>query len=249
MDNHQSTQQSSELDYSEVTQSSHRHTPGNKIFFMAMLRHYPWLIWGGMWVLLLLISIISIISLTHPIGVEQEEPQQKPIAVEKPTKIPPQTRSPQTDRTLPLLVLSAAAFTLTAGSLVIIKLRYSKARSPKRSLTRRQQRKLMLEAQASSATQSQPLTPPTPTPDVQPGVTVLPSQEPLAPGVIEVPDNSLPLSAADNLTQNKDSKPEEPLVTVLPPEENDLADAGEELLAEKMDIRKYRSLSSILQDS
>lgn len=249
MDNHQSTQQLAELDYSEVTQSSRRHTPSNKNFFMAMLRHYPWLIWGGMWVLLLLISIISIISLTHPIGVEQEEPQQKPIAVEKQTKISPQTRSPQTDRTLPLLVLGATVFTLTAGSLVIIKLRYSK-RSPKRSLTRRQQRKLMLEAQASSsATQSQPLTPPAPTPDAQPGVTVLPSQKPLDAGVIEVPDDSLPLSATDNLTQDKDSKPEEPLVTVLPPEESDLADPGEELLAEKMDIRKHRSLSSILHDS
>lgn len=240
MDNHQSTQQSAELDYSEVTQSKRRHTSGNKNFLMAMLRHYPWLIWGGMWILLLLISIISIISLTHPLGVEQEEPQQKPVAVAKPIKI-----SPQTDRTLPLLVLSATAFTLTAGSLVIIKLRYS-TRSPKRSLTRRQQRKLMLEAQASSATQSQPLTPPAPMPVQR--VTVLPSEKPLDAGVIEVPDDSLPASATDNSTPGKDLKPE-PLVTVLPPEENDLAEADEELLAEKMDIRKHRSLSSILQDS
>lgn len=242
MDNNQSTQQSSGLNYSEVTQSSHRHTPGNKNFLIAMLRHYPWLIWGGMWLLLLLVSIASIISLTHPIGVEPEEPQQKPVAVEKPTKI-----SPQTDRTLPLLVLGAAAFTITAGSLVVIKFRYSKARSPKRSLTRRQQRKLMLEAQ-TSATQSQPLTPPAPMPNLQPGVTVQPLEKPLDTGeVIEVPDDNLP-STANNSTQNNDLKPEEPLVTVLPPEENDLTDAGEELLAEKMDIRKHRSLSSILQD-
>ncbi len=243
MENNQSTQQSSGLDYSEVTQSSHRHTPGNKNFLIAIFRHYPWLIWGGMWLLLLLISVASIISLTHPPGVEPEEPQQKPVVVEKPTKI-----SPQTDRTLPLLVLSAAAFTLTAGSLVIIKFRYSKARSPKRSLTRRQQRKLMLEAQAAT-TQSEPLTPPAPTPAAQSGVTVQASEKPLnAAEVIEVLDNSL-LSTANNSTQNNDLKPEEPLVTVLPPEENDLADVGEESLAEKMDIRKHRSLSSILQDS
>ena len=41
----------------------------------------------------------------------------------------------------------------------------------------------------------------------------------------------------------------EPVVTVLPPEESDLLDAADESLAEVMDIRKHRSLSSILHDS
>jgi hypothetical protein len=40
----------------------------------------------------------------------------------------------------------------------------------------------------------------------------------------------------------------EPVVTVLPPEESDLLDSVDESLAELMDIRKHRSLSSILHD-
>ncbi len=39
----------------------------------------------------------------------------------------------------------------------------------------------------------------------------------------------------------------EPVVTVLPPEESQPLDSGEESLAEMMDMRKQRSLSSILQ--
>lgn len=237
MENNQSTQQLS------VAQSNRRHSsPHKSNSLLALLRRYPWLIWGGVWLLLLVISATALLSMTYTISLEPE-PEQKPVAVET-----TQTYS-QTGKTISLLMLGATVFTLTAGSLVIFKILHSASRSSGQ-LTRRQQRKLLLESQAV-ATQPQQVTNPLEIPAAQPGVMLPSPEQPLnaeKQAFIEVPGNSLPASAKDNLTQGNDLNLAEPVVTVLPPEENQVVEPDEESLAEKMDIRKHRSLPSILQD-
>jgi hypothetical protein len=57
-----------------------------------------------------------------------------------------------------------------------------------------------------------------------------------------------PLSASNLMADNCLNAESEPMVTVLPPEESTLVESEEESLAEMMDIRRHRSLASILQN-
>lgn len=214
MKNNQTTQQqSSESSDSKIAQSNPagKLTGFNSLF--KLLNHHPWLIWSGVWTLLLAITAIALFSLTHT-GLVEQEPEQIPIAAENPAATSSQTGNP-----IPLLLLGAVALSCAAGSLVIYKrrtdpswprqLRKRVKSSSAQVLTRRQQRQQRLQE-----------SPPVPTPVV----------EPLAP-VATVPEET------------------EPVVTVVPPEESHPLDSGEESLAEMMDIRKQKPLSSILRDS
>lgn len=285
MENNQSTQQdSSQLDSSKE-RLNHRKSVGaaNLNSLVNLIKRSPWLIWSGLWILLLVTSIISILSLTHPLGVEQE-PESKPVAVEKPTEPPLQTGRPV------LWLVGAAAFTVAVGSLVILKRLNSSVKAPqlrnvssKRGLTRRQQRKILLQENLSHQTHSEPVAD-----EIKPLKTMpLEASQSLASGAQSrvVPDDvslsadgngnnslnsetevaRLPLTESQSLNSDEKmfaapgdrfSTPDnnlnaelEPVVTVLPPEESDLLDSADESLAEVMDIRKHRSLSSILHDS
>ena len=212
MENNQSTQQqSSELSYSSLARSSRRpvQSAGLK-FLLNLIERWPWLVWTGVGAFLLLLTAIAIFSLTYT-GRVESEPEPTPVVAENPAETSSQAGSP-----MPLWLLGAVALTCAAGSLVIFKrLKTSQPPKPKhvkqpsaRGLTRRQQRKRLLQE-----------SPPIPTP--------LEPQPPVAPVAAET----------------------EPVVTVLPPEESHPLDAGEEPLAEMMDIRKHKSLSSILGEN
>lgn len=242
MENNQSTQHSSELDYSKLARSSRSTLSNNLKSLLTLLKHWPWLIWGGVGVLLFAISAIAILSLTYPLSLEQEEPT-KPILAGEPTETSFRRAS-----YVPLWVVGTAALTFAAGSLVIFKLLNSSSRSSKlrerysrRSLTRRQQRKVLLQGHSSVPTQPEPSPLPTMPVEMVP-VVMLPSQESYS---LTLAEESLAILGDHSPCSNAES---EPVVTVLPPEENHLVDL-EESLAEIMDIRKHRSLSSILQDS
>ena len=289
MENNQSTQQdSSQLDSSKEGLNHRKSVRAASLnSLLNLIKRSPWLIWSGLWILLLVTSVIAILSLTHPLGVEQE-PESKPVAVEKPTEPPLQTGKPteslQTGRPI-LWLAGAAAFTVAVGSLVILKRLNSSVKAPqlsnasaKRGITRRQQRKILLQENLSDQTHLEPVA------DEIKRVGTIPlaaSQllDSSAPSLV-IADDSLDANVRGNNSLNSQtevslreshalnsdekmfvapgdriSTPDnnlntelEPVVTVLPPEESDVLDSADESLVELMDIRKHRSLSSILHD-
>lgn len=294
MENNQSTQQDlSQLDSSKE-RLNHRKSVGaaNLNSLLKLIKRSPWLIWSGVWILLLVTSVIAILSLTHPLGVEQE-PESKPVAVEKQTKPPLQTGKPteslQTGRPI-LWLVGAAAFTVAVGSLVLLKRLNSSVKAPqlgnasaKRGITRRQQRKILLQENVSHQAPREPVAD-----EIKPVGTIPVAASQLlhssAQSLLVADNVSLDANVRGNKSLNSQTEvPEvplrenhalnydekmfvapgdristpdnnlnaqlEPVVTVLPPEESDLLDSADESLAEVMDIRKYRSLSSILHDS
>ncbi len=258
MENNQSTQQpSSELSYSKLHRSSRRKTPlsNNLNTLLLLLNRSSWLIWGGMWLLLLALSAIAILSLIHPINLKQEEPEPKTVATEK----PPETSS-QTSSSIHLWLVGAAALTFAAGSLVIFKRLNSSSQSPKlrkrssgRALTRRKQRKILLQGHSSASTSLEPLSPTAPmAAEIEP-VVMLPPEESHSldsgeESLAEMLDSCPPFAASENLTADNCLNAEsEPVVTVLPPEESNPLDSGSQSLADMMDIRKQRPLPSILR--
>lgn len=216
MEDHQSTQQQpSELKQSKLARTNRRSKLPSSNLLVALLKRYPWLLWSGMWVLLLsaaaFISSIAIFSLMHTGRVAHQELPQPTVATENPAK------ASQTTSTMFLWVLGAVALTCSAaGYLASQRLNSSSSsakpdqpvkRSAARIPTRRQRRRRSRHELLPSATpEPKPITPP-------------------APAEIE------------------------PVVTVLPPEESHPLDTGEESLVEMMDIRKQRSLSSILDET
>lgn len=130
----------------------------------------------------------------------------------------PAAKSSQTGNPMTLWLLGAVALSCAAGSLVI----YKRLKNPSwpSQLRKRVKRSSAQVLTRRQQRQQQPQeSPPVPTPVV----------ESLAP-VATAPDET------------------EPMVTVVPPEESHPLDSGEESLAEMMDIRKQRPLSSILRD-
>lgn len=219
MENNQSTQQSS----AKLTRSNRRpRQTVNWNFLLTLLKHSPWLIWVGVLVLLSAISFNAISSLIYGGNLPQAEPQPAPIAAQKPAKTSSQTTSyPQ------LWLFGAVALSCVAGSLIIYKRLNSsqphqlRLRSSGRSLTRRQQRKRTIKALPSSF------------PLRKPPLSAITSSISTA---VESPSPTTPVLDKS-----------EPVVTVLTPESSQRLDSGEESLAEMMDIRKQRSLSSILR--
>lgn len=215
MEDHQSTQQQSpDLKHSKLARTDRRPKLLPPNLLVALLKRYPWLLWSGMWVLLLsaaaFISSIAIFSLMHTGRVAHQELPQ-PIATENPAK------ASQTTSTMFLWVLGAVALTCSAAGYLASQrsnsssssakpekpVKRSAARIPTRRQRRRRSRRELLPSPPPP--EPKPITPPVPA---------------------EI----------------------EPVVTVLPPEESHPLDTGEESLAEMMDIRKQRSLSSILDE-
>ncbi len=136
----------------------------------------------------------------------------------KPVKVesPTETSFPA-GSAIPLWVLSAVALSCAAGYLVISKKLNSLSRRPA---------KLRKSVESSS----------------EQTLTRRQRREQLHQ---ELPPVTAPLEQMPPVTPPLPAEIE-PVVTVLPPEESHPLDSGEESLAEMMDIRKQRSLSSIL---
>jgi len=199
MENDQSTQQQSQSDDSKLLrQRRFKALSSPQPTLINLCKRYPWLIWSGVWALLLstaaFVSSVAIFSLVHTGYVAHEEPQ------------PATARERDSSQTTPvnlLWVLGAVALTCSVGYLASKHLKGSlRAKDPQQSKQKRLRRRQRPISQ---------LPPPT---------LVEPS----------------PVAEA------------EPVVTVLPPEENNPLDKHEESLAEMMDIRKQQSLSAILGD-
>lgn len=132
----------------------------------------------------------------------------------------PAETSSQKGSPMPLLLLGAVALSCVAGSLVLAKRRLATSSQQPTKLRQRQRSSARGLTRRQQRKQLLQEPPPIPTPPEEP-------QPPVAPVPAET----------------------EPVVTVLPPEESHPLDAGEESLVEMMDIRKNRSLSSLLGDN
>ncbi len=249
MDNNQSTdsqsaqQHSSALSYSQPAQSSQYLGQSARTHFLPeLIRHSPWLVLIGVWSFLAAITTIAFFSIAQVSYVKQEEPEPTPVETANPNTF-------QTRNSRPWWLLGTVALIGAASSVVVAKwvnssglpkLRQRVKFTAKRKLTRRQQRKLLLQGKQPSFT-SLPIVPlPAKT---EPEITVL------------QPEENQSLQSSESLVEKIPPAEEKQAlnleelhaVTVLPPENNTF-NSGEESLAEKMDIRKHLPLSAILDE-
>lgn len=185
MENNETTQQqSSELNYSKPTwwsRSPVQFASLNSI--LKLIKRWPWLILPGVWVFLIALTAIALFSLTYTGRVQQEEPKPTPVATDN----LPETSS-QASNPIALWLLGTATLTCAAGYLVIYKRLNSSSRPAKlrervkrsftQGLTRRQQRKRLLQESPPVSTPLEPLPPVVPVPtEIEPVVTVVPPEE------------------------------------------------------------------------
>lgn len=237
MENNQSTQQSTEASDSKLASSSR---PGvglpDKInFLLQFLKRAPWLIWAALWLLLVATSVVAIFNLTHTGFVAQRNLQPTPANTLPLVKTPAKTTQPtplqkpvkvpsRTGTSLALLLIGAAVI-CTVGYLVVFKILFTPSSGKTRQRVRASQRRHNRQQRRRLLQANNP-------PII---VTPVPEENALEP---EPEPKNINLNNAYT----------EPVVTILPPETSEPLNV-EVSLAEMMDIRKHRSLSSILEEN
>jgi|GEM_PF-1984609 len=83
-------------------------------FFQALWRHYPWVIWSGIWTLLLVLAAIAVNNLVDP----DLSSQQTPAPPETPGLSPP-IPAPSPELNSPLWLFFALVLSCGAGSLAL----------------------------------------------------------------------------------------------------------------------------------
>lgn len=236
MDDNQSTQQSSDGDL-QITHTRHRKKTPSRNFLIRVLQRSPWLLWLVLWLSLFIATSLSIFSLTYAgFGTRQARPL-PPIIVETPA-----SASSRNDSQIALWVLGAI-FVCGAGYWFVFRQLQAPPKPKRIRLKRQQSRDQRL--QRLNSLKEVPQTAPT-TPLVEPLISVppvepAPPKPPISePEVISAPEYS---NVPDD---NNDDRQAEPVITILPPEASPPVDVENVSLAEMMDMRKHRSLSSIL---
>ncbi len=187
-----------------------------------LLANHPWLLVVGVGILSIAIATVAIFSLTSTGRVENPTKQ-----TTTPTQFAtPDNRSNSSPNWLLTIVLLGAS---TASAVAIYKWREHLPNLPKRGLSRRQQRKLLLQ-QGQNA-KARAIETPIATEDTALNADLetlleLLEDQPVEPVVMDVT----------------------PTISVLPPEDAQPNNLGGQSLAEMMDIRKHLSLGAILQD-
>lgn len=280
MENHQNTQQQlAELSDAKQIHSEQRldkSTPANLL--LKLIRHYPWLVWMGVSTFLAAVITISASSIIRTDYVKNQAPAPTPVVEINPTKTSAHNRSSTSVWFMSVVFGGAVGAVAIAKrlqkssqfSVPRIRQRFQPSRN--RALTRRQQRKLLLQGKQlppalggdnleqeikrdekngkdSTTTLDQNKIQLASVPVTTAAEPALPSQE-----------NQPPRSATELLSEVKidredkqplnlaaDSKAELPAqVTVIPPEADKTLNCATESLAEMMDIRKKIPLSAIL---
>ncbi len=171
---------------------------------------YLWLLIIGVGLLSIAISSVAIVSLTNTGRVDKDPTKQTTMATQKPDG---------GNWWSTIIVLGAGV--ASAGA--IYKWRHKLLSLPKRGLTRRQQRKLLLKQGEGTVTTTE----------------IAPTDNSLLVNLEAAPEPLLAESLPVEVT---------PEIAILPPEENSSTNLGGQSLAEMMDIRQHLSLSAILQD-
>lgn len=249
MSNNQSTQPSPQLSKQEPPSSRSRQ--------FELLRNHPWLLLVVVGALLTAIAALAISSLVSIGRVASDKPAQI-TSTDETTQFSEPVKPKSINGLLALVILGAGS----AGAVVIYR-RIKTSGMPNFSwhaargrLTRRQQRKLLLQQSKAATFTAEPQ----PFAIVEPPITEvaaenIDSSHNLEPEIIVLPLEEIAVdadltspAAPEVITDSLDSNLEELLVTVLPPENEPAIDPSTRSLAEMMDIRKHLSLSAILHD-
>ncbi len=213
MKNHANTKERSPI--TESTPTSRRPQP--------LLVAHPWLIVVGFGLLSMAIATVAIFSLTSIGRVEKDPAKQTTIANQ--TQNPPANR--RRDVSINWWVIVGL---LGAGAASVIAVyKWQHLSSPKRGLTRRQQRKLRQQSKGANL--------------------------PIETEIAAEHDSSNPKNFKPTPELIEDAQLIEPVlmdvtptIAVLSPEAEGNSDLNGQSLAEMMDIRKHLSLAEILQD-
>ncbi|MBW4663998.1 MAG: hypothetical protein KME01_07335 [Chroococcus sp. CMT-3BRIN-NPC107] len=209
MKNNSSTQERSPKSIeSELPKSPQQKSP--------LFANHPWLLVVGVGALSMAIALVAVFSLTNTGRVAKDPTKQTTILVAPQQPTPTKTKNNSSPNWI-LIIFLLGASVASVGA--IYKWRPSLLSSPKRGLTRRQQRRLSRQKGNR---------PPTATAAVA-------TEIPLETSILE--NQPVPQPGDDT-----------PFITVLPPEKANPNDFGGQSLAEMMDIRQHLSLAAILQD-
>lgn len=192
-----------------------------------LLHKHPFLCFGGLWVLFVLLGSMSAVRLVSPGPMEQEASKSTPalttVLESKPKQPAPTTvLESKPKQHMPLALFGTVAIGCAVGSLFITQaLRYS-------SQNHQPSRILKTAATTSRKKRRQPS---------QKGHPVPSTQQPISSALTYQPVNNRLATTNKQPTQ----------ITVLPPEESHPLDKGNESLAEMMDLRKRKSLTSLMR--
>lgn len=251
MSNNQSTQQSPQL--------SKQEPPSRRNRQFELLRNHPWLLLVVVGALLAAISALAISSLVSIGRVAADKTAQTIINSDEATQFSEPVKPKSINWLLAIIILGAGS----AGGVVIYRRIKTSSGMPNFScraargrLTRRQQRKLLLQQSKAAAfiVKPQPVAIESPSrTDVVVTDNNLTSK--LEPEEIALLLEEIAVDAdltspvePEVITGSVDSNPEETVVTILPPEKEEPIDPSTRSLAEMMDIRKHLSLYAILHD-
>lgn len=245
MSNNQSTQQSPQL--------SKQEPPSRRNRQFELLKNHPWLLLVVVGALLAVIATSAISSLVSIGRVPEDKTAQTTINSDEATQFSEPVKPKSTNWLLAIVILGAG------GVVIYRRIKTSGMpnfswRAARGRLTRRQQRKLLLQQSKTAFTvEPQPVAVESPlstdivvidnnlTSSLEPEEIALPPEE------IAVDDLTSPVEP-EVITASLDSNLEESLVTILPPQKEEPVDPSTRSLAEMMDIRKHLSLHAILHD-
>lgn len=196
-----------------------------------LLQHCPVIFWGAVLTVPLLITGLAVTILMDPSYVAR---QSDPTATVADQSASPQAAAQQ-DKELPLWSLGAIVLSCAAGT-VMISRRFNKS-EPERPQSNRSQRLQKPQKLAAKGNVS----PPRPIQRPQLVAATQPVRAVLPPNLRSTPPA---LKAARSTAARPIAN--EPIITVVPAEESHPLDWDEKNLADAMDIRKRRPLSSWL---
>lgn len=251
MSNNQSTQQSPQL--------SKQEPPSRRNRQFELLKHHPWLLLVVVGALLAVIAAIAVSSLVSIGRVTEDKTAQTTINSDEATQFSEPIKTKSINWLLVIVILGVGS----AGGVVFYR-RIKTSGIPNFSwlaargrLTRRQQRKLLLQQSKAAAFTVEPQ----PVAIIEPPITEavasqdIDSSHNLESQIIVLPLDEIAVDAdltspveLEIITDSLDSNSKESLVTILPPENEQAIDPRTRSLAEMMDIRKHLSLTAILHD-
>ena len=192
-----------------------------------LLHKHPFFCFGGLWVLFVILGSMSAVRLVSPGPMEQDASKPTPAlttVLESKPKQPALTTvlESKPKQHMPLALFGTVAIGCAAGSLFITQaLRYS-------TQNYQPSRRLKTAGTTSRKKRRHPS---------QKGHPVPSTQQPISSALTYQPVNNRLATTNKQPTQ----------ITVLPPEESHPLDRGNENLAEMMDLRKRKSLASLMR--
>jgi hypothetical protein len=199
-----------------------------------ILQKYPFIVWGVSLVLVLLLGGVALKGLIYPGPVEPTETE---LAA-----TPTQPKTPEvSEKDLNLWLFSAVALGCAAGSVLIA--RHIEQLGSQTDPAQPKQQTGRSQAETAQKRQPAKATRRSSNPMRRKKVAVVPVQRSQAAAVTVFPNQTRTRSQATPLSP---STVIEPVVTVVPENESHPLDWGEANLADMMDIRKQKPLSSLL---